>query len=301
MRIVSLLPSATEIVCALGRAESIVAVSHECDYPPELVSRLPVATASAIPPGLTSAEIDALVTQLLREGKGLYTLDADLIRELAPDLILTQQVCSVCAVDYNQTCSVAASLNCPAQVVSLCADSIEGVFADIFAVAQAIGVVEQAETLVANLRARLRRVQQGVPRLRRPPRVCVLEWLDPPFVAGHWVPEMIAIAGGQDVLGVPGKPSFRVTWDCIVAAQPEVILMVPCGYTAEQARQEWEQLPKPAKWAEVPAVRAGQVFFLEANAYFSRPGPRLVDGVEQIAPLLAGGRQTQLPVHQGAW
>jgi len=290
MRIVSLLPSATEIVCALGMAESLVAVSHECDYPPELVSRLPVATASAIPPGLTSAEIDAVVAQLLREGKSLYTLDADLIRELAPDMILTQQVCSVCAVDYNQTCSVAATLNCPAQVVSLCADSIEGVFADIFAVAQAIGVVERAERLVANLRARLRRVQQSVRHLRRPPRVCVIEWLDPPFVAGHWVPEMIAIAGGHDVLGVPGKPSFRVTWDCIVAAQPEVLLMVPCGYTAEQARREWEQLPEPPNWKELPAVRAGQVFFLEANAYFSRPGPRLVDGVERLALLLSGTR-----------
>lgn len=286
MRVVSLLPSATEIVCALGMESALVGVSHECDHPPEVVAKLPKVTQSAIPHGLSSAEIDVEVARLLREGKSLYTLDGSLLEALAPDIVLTQEVCDVCAVDYEQACSVSAQLRRPPRVLSLNAGSVEGILADICMVAEALGVGEKGQELVSNLRRRLGYVRQKVTWAPYQPRVYCMEWLDPPFAAGHWVPEMVAIAGGQEVLGVPHRPSFRVTWAQVIAAQPDVILLIPCGYSKEHAWEEWVRIPKPENVQLIPAVRDSRVYAIEANSYFSRPGPRVVEGVEQVARLL---------------
>jgi len=284
MRIASLLPSATEIVCALGLADCLVGVSHECDYPATVVADLPKLTRSAIPQGLSSVEIDAAVSTRLRNGESLYLLESEIIQALQPDLLITQELCDVCAVSYNDVCNLARWLPGDPQVVSLTPPDLLGIFADVQTIAAATGVTARGEQIVATLQARLESVKtavQGQPR----PRVFALEWLDPPFAAGHWVPEMIALAGGEEVLGRAGEKSFRVIWEQIIAAQPEVILLMPCGYSQEAAQQEWETLPKPAGWESLPAVQSGRVYAVDANSYCSRPAPRVVDGVEQLAKL----------------
>jgi len=285
MRIASLLPSATEIVCALGLADTLVGVSHECDYPPAIVSDLPKLTCSAIPHGLTSAEIDATVSERLRRGESLYLLEEARLAELKPDLLITQELCDVCAVSYDAVCNLSARLPGKPQVISLTPPNLTGIFQDIETVAKATGTEARGQRLVAQLRKRLGEVTArvaGKPRTR----VFALEWLDPPFAAGHWVPEMVALAGGEEVLGRAGEKSFRVTWAQISAAQPEVILLIPCGYSAEAAQQEWDALPKPPGWEQIPAAQNGRVYALDANSYCSRPSPRLVDGIEQLAQLL---------------
>jgi len=285
MRIASLLPSATEIVCALGLADTLVGVSHECDYPPAIVSDLPKLTCSAIPHGLTSAQIDATVSERLRRGESLYLLEEARLAEIKPDLLITQELCDVCAVSYDAVCNLSARLPGKPQVISLTPPNLTGIFQDIETVAKATGTEARGQRLVAQLRKRLDQVTAqvtGKPRTR----VFALEWLDPPFAAGHWVPEMVALAGGEEVLGRAGEKSFRVTWAQIRAAQPEVILLIPCGYSAEAAQQEWDALPKPPGWEQIPAAQNGRVYALDANSYCSRPSPRLVDGIEQLAQLL---------------
>lgn len=286
MRIASLLPSATEIVCALGLADQLVGVSHECDYPPDVVVDLPRLTRSAIPHGLTPAEIDAEVSARLRRGESLYLLEEETLAALQPDLLITQELCDVCAVAFGAVCDAALRLPGNPRIISLTPPNLASIFDDIRVVAEAAGVPERGERLIAHLRSRLDRAAERVRTLGGPhPRVFAMEWLDPPFCAGHWVPEMIALAGGEEVLGRAGEPSFRVTWAQIAKAQPEVILLIPCGYNAEQAQREWDALPKPAEWERIPAARTGRVYALDANSYCSRPGPRVVDGVEQLIRL----------------
>jgi iron complex transport system substrate-binding protein len=285
MRIASLLPSATEIICALGLGEHLIGVSHECDHPPGVVASLPRLTKSAIPDGLSAAEIDREVSNCVRHGKSLYLLDEERLMMLKPDFLITQELCDVCAVSYQDVCSIAARLPGSPQVLSLAPPDLNGMFDDIACIAAAMDVAEQGEALVAGLRARLAAVGELV-KDRPRPRAFALEWLDPPFAAGHWLPEMIAWAGGEEIIGRTGKKSFRTTWEAIIAAQPEVILLIPCGYTKEAAEQEWLALPKPAGWETLPAVQQGCVYALDANSYCSRPAPRLVDGVEQLACLL---------------
>lgn len=286
MRIASLLPSATEIVCALGLADQLVGVSHECDYPPDVVRDLPKLTHSTLPPGLTSAEIDAEVSVRLRRGESLYQVDEALLGSLQPDILLTQELCDVCAVAFGDVCQVAANLPGNPRVISLTPPSLDAIFNDVRVVAEALGVAERGERLASRLQARVRQAAEAVERhARQRPRVFAMEWLNPPFAAGHWVPEMIALAGGQEVLGAAGKPSFRVSWEQVIAAQPEVVLLIPCGYDADSARREWESLPKPYGWESVPAVQTGRVYAFDANSYCSRPAPRVVDGIEQLARL----------------
>ncbi len=284
MRIASLLPSATEIVCALGLADCLVGVSHECDYPADVVTDLPKLTGSAIPHGLSSAEIDADVSERLRRGESLYLLEGEIIQALQPDLLITQELCDVCAVSYNDVCNLARWLPNKPQVISLTPPDLPGIFADVTTIATATGVAERGSRLVDQLQRRLTTVEQAVAGRPRP-RVFGLEWLDPPFAAGHWVPQMIALAGGEEVLGRAGEKSFRVTWEQVIAAQPEVILLMPCGYSQEAAQREWDALPKPAGWERLPAVQQGRVYAVDANSYCSRPAPRVVDGVEQLARL----------------
>lgn len=282
MRIASLLPSATEIVCALGLADALVGVSHECDYPVQVVMDLPRLTRSAIPRDLSSAEIDSATSELLRRGESLYTVDEPQLAALAPDVIITQELCDVCAVNFSQVQALVARLPGHPKVISLTPPNLEGIFEDVRTVADAVGAPERGKRLLANLRTRLNALIQSLHGLPRP-RVFALEWLDPPFAAGHWVPEMIALAGGEEVLGRAGEKSFRVTWEQVAAAQPEVIVLIPCGYSREQTQAEWETLPKPALWNQLPAARSGRVFALDANSYCSRPAPRVVAGIEALA------------------
>ena len=282
-RIISLLPSATEIVCALGLGEALVGVSHECDWPPA-VRVLPVLTSAAIPPGLPSGETDRLVRERLARGEGLYALDATLMRAVQPTVIVTQALCEVCSIALPEVLRAARSLPTHPPVVSLEPGCIADIFADIGRVAAATGIPEQAAPVVDGLRDRLDAVQRAVAERERP-RVALLEWLDPPFVAGHWAPEMIARAGGTDTLGVAGEKSAHIRWEQLREAAPEVVVVAPCGYDMASARADLAVAPLPPWWNDLPAVRHGRVYVMDGNAYISRPGPRVVDGTEILARL----------------
>ncbi len=286
MRICSLLPSATEIVYALGLGDQLVAVTHECDEPPAAREK-PRITRSAIDPAtLTSAQIDALVTQHLHDHRGIYQIDRALLERLDPDLILTQELCDVCAVSYQEVQRAVRALYGERQILSLEPVSLDGILDAILAVGRATGTEARAVELVNGLRERIERVRARTATVGRRPRVVCLEWLDPPFVGGHWVPEMVAAAGGIDALGRAGEPSRRLSWDEVLAAAPEVAVLMPCGFGAERTVQEYKGAAIPAGWWQTPAVRAGQVWAVDANAFFSRPGPRVVDGLELLAAIL---------------
>jgi iron complex transport system substrate-binding protein len=287
MRIVSLLPSTTEIVCALGLIDSLAGITHECDYPPEVRGK-PVLTRSIIPTGLTSSAIDAAVTELLRQGHSpgsIYHIDAPTLHAVSPDLILTQQLCDVCAVSFSEVQRAVASIGGECRVVSLEPASLDEILDAILQVGALAEVPGTAARLVAGLRARLDAVRQAVANTPRR-RVCCLEWLDPPFTAGHWVPEQVALAGGAEVFDRPRLPSQRAAWDEVLAQEPEVFVLLPCGFDLAGTLHELERTPPPPGWHAQPAVRAGQVYAVDGSAYFSRPGPRVVDGVEILAHVL---------------
>lgn len=282
MRIVSLVPNATEILFALGAGEDVVGVSHECDYPPEARER-PILTGSALAHGMAPAEVDAAVSAQLASGASLYTLDEARLAALAPDLLFTQELCPVCAVSTAQVDGAVAPLpHCP-EVVSLDPTRLEDVLADVLHVGARVGREREAEALVDALRVRLERVEGAVRGLPRP-SVVALEWLDPPFLGGHWVPQMLAVAGGRDPFAVePGERSRRATWAEITAADPDWIVAMPCGFDEAGARAEVAKLESRAEWRALRAVREGRFAAVDANGCFSRPGPRLVDGVETLA------------------
>jgi iron complex transport system substrate-binding protein len=279
VRIASLVPSATEMLFALGLGDQVVAVTHECDYPPEAAGKRHL-TRSLIPEGLSAGRIDAEVRRLTGEGRHLYELDEPTLRELEVDLIVTQAVCEVCAVSYDDVVAVAARLPSEPRVISLDPSNLAEVLADVPRLGEATGVADRAAALRGDLARRLDRVRAAVAGASRP-RVLALEWLDPPFIGGHWVPEMIEIAGGEDVLGVAGTKSRTAEWDELAASEPSVIVAMPCGWNAVQARAEVE-----ARAAEVAAIGAERIWAVDAAASFSRPGPRLVEGTELLAHLL---------------
>jgi iron complex transport system substrate-binding protein len=279
VRIASLVPSATELCFALGLGDSVVAVTHECDYPPAAAG-LPQLTRSVIPEGLSAREIDAAVRERTGRGEALYELDAERLAELDPELILTQAVCEVCAVSFDDVRAVARELPSNPRVVSLDPASIGEVLDDALLVGEAAGAPDAAAALVADARARLERVS-GLVGGRERPSVAALEWLDPPFAGGHWVPEMVALAGGRDSLGRAGDRSRPLEWDEVAAARPDVVVCMPCGYDAERSAREAED-----HRAELAKLGAGRLAAVDAAAYFSRPGPRLVDGVELLAHVL---------------
>jgi iron complex transport system substrate-binding protein len=292
VRIVSLLPSATEIVCALGLSESLVAVTHECDYPPIVRSR-PIVTRSLLDhDGATSEEIDQAVRQQLQDGLSLYELDYTLLGQVAPDLVLTQALCEVCAVAYNHVerairdISAAGGALAP-RVLSLEPNGLEDILATIEHVGAAAGVEQRAATLVSDLRARIERVRLRTALAERRPRVACLEWLSPTFGPGHWLPELVELAGGRPGLGVAHCDSRRVAWDDMIAFAPEVIIVTPCGFDLRRTVEEAAHvLPSRNGWAALPAVRQGRVYAVDGNAYFSRPGPRIVDSLELLAELI---------------
>jgi iron complex transport system substrate-binding protein len=284
MRIVSLVPNATEILFALGAGDEVVGVSHECDYPPEARTR-PILTGSALTAGMGPAEVDAAVSAQVASGASLYTLDEARIADLAPDLLFTQELCPVCAVSTAQVdgalAPLAAQARCP-EILSLDPVRLEDVLADILHVGERIGRPGAAGNLVDTLRTRLDRIERAT-RGRPRPTVVALEWLDPPFLGGHWVPQMVAIAGGRDPFGVaPGERSRRATWEEIALADPDWIVAMPCGFDAAGAAVEVSKLAGDPRWQALRAVRAGRVAAVDANGCFSRPGPRLVDGIEEL-------------------
>lgn len=284
MRIVSLLPSATEILFALGLGDEVVGVSHECDHPAEARARC-VVIHSRLPHGLAPGEIDRLVNEYVARGESLYSVDVGALGELRPDLIVTQDLCHVCAASPDDLTSSLTRLASAPRVLSLNPHSLEDVWKDILTVGEATGREEAARALVAELRGRVQKVSDSTRAVTTRPRVVCLEWLDPFFVAGHWVPEMVALAGGQDVLGRAGAPSFRVTREQVIAASPDILLLMPCGYAADEAAREYRAMQLPASWESIPAVHEGRVYALEASGYFSRPGPRLAVGLEVLAKL----------------
>jgi iron complex transport system substrate-binding protein len=279
VRIASLVPSATEMLFALGLGDQVVAVTHECDYPAE-ASRKRHLTRSLVPEGLSAGEIDAEVRRLTGEGRHLYELDEAALAELDVDLIVTQAVCEVCAVSYDDVVAVAARLPSRPRVISLDPSSLAEVLADVPRLGEATGVARRAIALRADLERRLDAIRRAVSGASRP-RVLALEWLDPPFIGGHWVPEMIEIAGGEDVMGVAREKSRTAEWDEIATSGAEVVVAMPCGWDAIRALAEVD-----AHAGEVAAIGAEGVWTVDAAASFSRPGPRLVDGTELLAHLL---------------
>ncbi|MGH2953620.1 MAG: ABC transporter substrate-binding protein [Solirubrobacterales bacterium] len=279
MRIASLVPSATESLFELGLGDAVVAVTHECDHPPA-AGALPHLTRSVIPDGLPPGEIDARVREVTARGESLYRLDEETLRGLDPDLIVTQALCAVCAVSFDDVRAIADRLRSKPEVISLDPDTLDEVLDDLVRLAGAAGVLARGELLRERLRARLSHTAAAVDGAGRP-RVAALEWLDPPYAGGHWVPEMVALAGGDDVLGQAGRKSAVVGWDEITHARPEVVVLMPCGLYADeaaaQARDHGDRLR---------SLGADRIVAVDAASSFSRPGPRLVDGVELLAHLL---------------
>jgi len=287
MRIVSLLPSATEIVCALGLQDQLVGVSHECDYPPG-VERLPRVTRSLIPDQASSREIDAAVRERLVDAQALYSLDFEALQELKPDLLVTQALCDVCAVAAPEVSAAARSLPSSPRVLNLEPMSLDDVMQTLRFVGEATGRAREARTVVDGLTARVEAVAErtaAIPAGQRP-GVAFLEWLDPLFSGGHWNPALVRTAGGVDLLGNEGQPSRTIAWDELLSARPEVIFIACCGFSVERTLEDMPLLEAQPGWRDLPAVRRGRVYIIDGQAYFSRPGPRLVDGLEILAHAL---------------
>ncbi|GAC1402304.1 MAG: cobalamin-binding protein [Candidatus Velthaea sp.] len=301
MRIASLLPSATEILFAVGAGERVVGVTHECDYPPQ-ARGLPVLTASLLPPELQThlgaaqtgaalaeraAKIDRHVRASVHSGSSLYALDGDLLERLAPDLIITQELCAVCAVSYDIVAQAAKRLRGDPRVISLEPSSLEDVYANIIWVGELAGAASGAHELTSSLRKReafLRACTAGMPR----PRTLILEWTDPPMSGGHWTPGLVEIAGGEPLLAHPGGNSQTIAWEAIAAADPDVVIVAPCGYDLEHARGAITDLAANPQWRTLRAVRDGRAYAMDGNAYVNRPGPRLIDTAEIFATAIAG-------------
>ncbi|MGH7642653.1 MAG: cobalamin-binding protein [Candidatus Dormibacteria bacterium] len=282
MRIVSLLPSTTEICFALGLGQSLVGVTHECDFPPQAGYKTVMTRNLLQMEGASPAEIDRHVREALHQGSSLYALDREALRRARPDVILTQELCEVCAVAYQQVLEAARLLPGRPTVLSLEPNSLADVLRSFSDVGQVTGAKERAAELVRGLWARLDAVRGSVAGKERPRVVC-LEWLDPLMVAGHWVPDQVDAAGGIDGLGEPGGRSRVVSPDEVIAAQPEVILSMPCGFRLDESASQIQALAEFPGWAKLPAVQSGQVYALDGSWYFNRPGPRIVDGIEMLA------------------
>jgi iron complex transport system substrate-binding protein len=312
MRIVSLLPSATEILYALGIGDQVVGVTHECDFPPEAAGK-PALIKPRVDPTAAPAEIDRQVSELVARGESIYAVDADLLASLAPDLIVTQDLCHVCAASPDDLATALSRFSRPPRVLTLTPHSLDDVWQDIIRAGEATNTSQRAEALAAELKASVQAVASitaptdvqafsaaraaasstaktpagafAAPQSAVRPRVACLEWLDPLYVGGHWVPEMVAIAGGEDVLGRAGHPSFKVSADDVAQSNADVIVVMLCGYNAKRNAQEFNAVKIPPGWQNLPAIRDRRIFAVDANSHFSRPGPRLADGVELLAHL----------------
>jgi len=286
MKIVSLLPSATEIVCAPGLEENLVAITHECDYPPE-ISHLPGITASRIShEKMTSKEIDHAVRSQLDGHGSIYDLNTDLLEELKPDLILTQELCDVCAVSYKTVNKAARVYAAEAAVVSLEPNTIDDIFKTIRTIGALAHVEEAAADVVDQLQTRIEAVKERTRSITDRPKLFMLEWLEPPFAPGHWIPEQVQIAGGQCLLGEAGERSVTTTYEAIRESNPDVLVLVPCGYYISDTVRQLENTEFPTSWREIAAIENDQVWAVDATSYFSRPGPRIIGGIEILAKIL---------------
>lgn len=286
MRICSLLPSATEIAFALGLGDAVVGVTHECDYPPEARNKPVLVNSRIDPEEQTSREIDECVGRQLRAKRSIYAIDLARFRHADPDLILTQELCEVCALDSREVIHVVEKLSKKPNIVALKADCLSEVLADIRRVGNAAEKPAEAGALVKRLEARIAAVAERAAGSLPRPRVACLEWLDPVYSAGHWVPEMVALAGGHDGLARPGQPSAKITWDKVLEFNPEVIVLMPCGFGVERTVREIDLVRNRPGWKNLPAVEQGSVFAVAGAAYFNRPGPRLVDGLELLGQII---------------
>src|SRR5438874_6311057 len=285
-RIVSLVPAATEIAAALGLMEDVVGVSHECDFPSEANARPRVTNCPVHNAGHTSKDIDEWVRRALREKGTIYTIDKPLLRELRPDVILTQILCDVCAVGYGTVARLAETLPGPPRVVNLEPSSLSDIFDDIHRIARACDVTERAEELVAKLGARVEMVRKRAADVAHRPRCLLMEWIDPPFCSGHWGPELVEIAGGHDPLGRKHQPSARIDWQEVLDARPEIIVLALCGYDVDLVQRDCELLREFPGFDSIPAARADEIYLVNASAYFARPGPRIIDSLEILAGIL---------------
>jgi iron complex transport system substrate-binding protein len=285
MKIASLLPSATEIVCALGLEENLIGITHECDYPPQIAGKPPLTASRISHQTMTSAEIDHAVRSQLDGHGSIYNLNTELLAELKPDLIITQELCEVCAVSYKTVERAARMYVAGAQVVSLEPNTIEDIFSNIETVGELCGVAEKAVEVVTGLRARLERLREKSARAETRPKVFMLEWLEPPFAPGHWIPEQVEAAGGICLLGEAGKKSVTTTYEKIVETAPDCLVLIPCGYYASDILRQLPNTIFPESFCEIPAVKTGSVWALDATAYFSRPAPRVIDGAEILAKI----------------
>jgi iron complex transport system substrate-binding protein len=289
MRIVSLLPSATEIVCALGLRDELVGVTHECDWPPDVVG-LPVMTRNALDlHGATSREIHRRVGAAVHGGSAIYQLDDAALEEADADLILTQELCAVCAVGYREVSEAVRALEMESTVISLEPTTVEGILNTIATVGAMADAEDAAVDLVGRLRERLNAIEMKAQQRREDgfvgPRVVGLEWLDPPFAVGHWVPDQIRRAGGWDLLGQDGSPARETTWDAVAEVDPDLLLLMPCGYHLGETVNEWRATPTPDWIGDLSAIQRGHLIALDGSSYFSRPGPRVVDGIEMLAEI----------------
>ncbi len=286
MRIASFLPSATEMLYALGAGEMVVAVSHECDYPLEAQRKPVVSRARFDHTQLDSAAIDTLVSRAMAAGESLYTIDHDVLRQANPDLLITQKLCDVCAVTGDDLAKALRDVKIAPEILSLTPTNLAGIFDNIREVGDAIGLRERAERLVTELQGRVDRVAATAQAAGSRPTVFCLEWLDPPYASGHWMPELVELAGGVDPLGRTGKDSTRVRWDEVIAAAPEILVVTACGFDVARTMREMPRLSQQPGWHDLPAVRDDRVYVTHGSAYFSRPGPRVVDGLEILAHLI---------------
>ncbi len=285
MRIVSLMPGATETLCLLGLQTNIHGISHECDYPKSIIE-IPRVTRSALTKGLTSAQINELVTDYSRRGESLYSIDEDRLAAAAPDVILTQDICNVCAVSSHDLTSTLRRLGLSPDVVSLSGMDLNGVLEDIRLIGERTSALEAARTLLNNLRERVENVTRYT-QARKPRRKIVfLEWLDPPFSAGHWTPHLIELAGGRELIGKPNKVSTATTWEQVTDADPEFLVIACCGRSNRQTQVEIEAELVTEKLLRIPCVRDGKLYLIDGSAYFNRPGPRLIEGLEVLTRVL---------------
>lgn len=285
-QIVSFLPSATEMACALGLGDQLIGVTHECDYPPEVKDKAVVVRAALPIAQMTQSEIDAAVSERMRDGRSLYEIDELLLQQLAPDLILTQDLCQICAPSGNEVSHALNLLPKKPEVLWLTPNTLAQIAENALQLGEATGRQIEARELVASGRARLQSIDKKTMKLAQRPRVFCMEWLDPVYCSGHWVPEMVQIAGGMDQLSRLGSDSARVSWEEVLQWDPEVLVITPCGYDLPRVVEESQKLPNYPGWSNLSAVRDGRVFAVDANSYFARPGPRVVDGTELLAHLI---------------